>query len=78
MLVDGKASELCDVVSGVPQGTVLDPVLFLLFINNLPSTIYSPCKLFADDLVVYHEMKDQSDVTNLQQDMDNLAEWEKK
>ena len=57
---------------------MLGPVLFLLFINDLPSTITSRCKLFADDLVVYHEIKDQSDMTNLQRDMDNLAEWEKK
>ena len=76
VLVDGEASEHCDVISGVPQGTVLGPVLFLLFINDLPTVIDSQCKLFADDLVVYRQVRDQEDVAALQRDMDSLAAWE--
>ena len=76
VLVDGETSDFCKVVSGVPQGTVLGPVLFLVFINDLPSTINSPCRLFADDLVVYREVKCSEDEEAMQQDLNKLSEWE--
>ena len=49
VVVDGKQSSLIHVVSGVPQGTLLCPLLFLLHINNLPSVVSSKVRLFADD-----------------------------
>ena len=55
VVVDGIQSDLVIVDSGVPQGTVLDPILFLLHINNLPSVISSKVRLFevfADDCLV--------------------------
>jgi hypothetical protein len=78
VLIDGAHSDVRDVISGVPQGTVLGPVLFLIFINDLPGHISSSCKLFADDLVVYREIKDSQDAELLQKDMDSLAQWETK
>ena len=52
VVVDGKQSSLIDVVSGVPQGTVSGPLLFLLHINDLPSVVYSKVRLFADDCLI--------------------------
>ena len=53
VVVDGIQSDLVTVDSGVPQGTVLGPILFLLHINDLPSVISSKVRLFADDCLVY-------------------------
>ncbi len=56
VVVDGVASEPSAVLSGVPQGTVLGPILFLIFINDLPDYVQSSTKLFADDLILYRKI----------------------
>ena len=56
VVVDGKQSSLIDVVSGVPQGTVLGPLLFLFHINDLPSVVSSKVRLFADDCLIYRSI----------------------
>ena len=45
-----------DVTSGVPQGSVLGPILFLLYINDLPKSLTSKVRLFVDDAIVYKEI----------------------
>ena len=65
-VVDGKQSSLIDVVSGVPQGTVLVPLLFLLHINDLPSVVSSKVRLFADDCLIYRNIKNKEDQIALQ------------
>ena len=53
VVLDGQASDPVPVLSGVPQGSVLGPVLFLIFINDLPDNIRSSVRLFVDDCVLY-------------------------
>ena len=61
IILDGQASDLVPVLSGVPQGSVLGPVLSLVFINDLPDNIRSYVRLFADDCVLYRNMYIPSD-----------------
>ena len=78
LLVEGQSSEKIPVVSGVPLGSVLGPVLFLTFINDLPENLSSRARLFADDCILYREITSYLDQHLLQQDLDRLASWEKK
>ena len=59
VVVDGKQSSLIDVVSGVPQGTVLGPLLFLLHINELPTVVSSRVRLFADERLIYRHINNK-------------------
>ena len=77
VVLEGSASTSKKVTSGVPQGTVLGPLLFLIFINDMPSYIqYSEIRLFADDAVLYKTIKSSADSLLLQQDLNNLLRWE--
>lgn len=73
--VHNSNSPLCDVTSGVPQGSVLGPLLFLIYINDLPANITSSIRLFADDCIVYRKICSPSDHVALQQDLDSIREW---
>ena len=70
--VGGMKSSTCSVSSGIPQGSILGPILFLIFINDLPDCLKSVCHIFADDTKVYNSSN--NDII-LQNDIDELHKW---
>ncbi len=78
VVLDGEMSDPCPVDSGVPQGTVLGPALFLAYINDLAENIspQSSVRLFADDCIVYRPVKTMQDCEELQNDINKIGEWE--
>lgn len=78
VLVEGMQSDSAPVTSGVPQGTVLGPILFLVFINDLPEWAkHSKIRLFADDCIIQKEIRSDQDCLLLQQDIDSIGRWER-
>ena len=74
--IDGTKSVSSHVTSGVPEGSVLGPSLFLLYINDLVNVIKnSDVRLYADDVKLFREVVDLHDVHLLQADLDNLFKW---
>ncbi len=73
VLVRGTFSEPIAVKSGVPQGTVLGPLLFLVYINDMPDTVKSKIALFADDAYLHKSIKSEDDIAALQNDIDQLV-----
>ena len=68
---------LTPVTSGVPQGTVLGPLLFLFYINDMPMKVSSTARLFADDSLLYQRIRSSQDSISPQEDLDSLQQWEK-
>ncbi|KAL8579161.1 hypothetical protein ACOMHN_010745 [Nucella lapillus] len=77
-MVGFERSDPAPVISGVPQGSVLGPILFLIFINDLPDQLKSKARLFADDCIVYHTVSTTADSEVIQQDLNTLADWERR
>ena len=77
-MVNSIESDLAPVVSGIPQGTVLGPLLFSFYINVISTDIESEIRLFADDCVCYREIKNEEDTLKLQRDIDRLGSWARK
>ena len=78
VIVDGEKSKWSDVKSGIPQGSVLGPLLFVIFINDMPQSLSSVCKMFADDAKIYKELNSEEDCNSLQLDLDVMSEWSNK
>jgi hypothetical protein len=77
VVVNGTKSTIEEVVSGVPQGTVLGPLLFSVHINDIIKGISSEIRLFADDCVCYREINSIADSKKLQEDITTLGKWAK-
>ena len=77
VVVNGTRSSTARVASGVPQGSVLGPLLFLLFINDLPKGISNFIKMFADDTKLFSTPRSVDD-DSLQRDLDLLKDWSSK
>ena len=76
VVIEGEESESIPVTSGVPQGSVLGPILFLININDLPDEVCSQVRLFADDTALYLTMESEDSGSTLQSDLDILSMWE--
>ena len=78
VVVEGTRSDPLPVESGIPQGSVLGPSLFLLYINDLPEGIKSKIRLFADDTMCSKTIMKKKDEQVLQEDLRSLTTWEEK
>ncbi|CAF4444996.1 unnamed protein product [Didymodactylos carnosus] len=67
-MVEGFTSSSARIGCGVPQGSVLGPLLFLMFIDDLPQSMVCTCRLFADDVSLYTVVKTNQDVVNINKD----------
>ena len=78
VVINGKRSTEGNVTSGIPQGSVLGPLLFVIYINDLPRGLKTTAKMFADDTKVYVRSDEEDGAKNLQEDIDALQEWSNK
>ena len=77
VVIDGESSEEVPVESGVPQGTVLGPLMFLVYINDIADGVSSSIRLFADDCLLYRPIRTPEDARLLQDDLSKLIKWSK-
>ena len=75
VVVNGCLSDWISVLNGVPQGSVLGLLLFILYVNDIPNLIESNVKMFADDTKIYSVIKSFDDSLKLQHDIDRFMQW---
>ena len=78
VVLEDVSSSSITLTSGVPQGTVLGPLLFILYLNDLQEGISSQVRLLADDCILYREINTLNDCQDLQKDVNSLCNWESK
>ena len=78
VVLEGVSSPLSQVTSGVPQGSILGPLLFIIFMDSISKSPFSPnakLALFADDVVLYKPINSEQDILALQDDINHISEW---
>ena len=78
VVVGGESSTDVPVLSGVPQGSVLGPLLFLVYIDDVSDTLLadgSTLNLYADDMLLYKPVRSPQDFRDLQSDIDRISDW---
>ena len=76
VVLNGQTSEWRKILSGVPQGSVLGPLLFLIYINDLLDGINSLCKIFADDTSLFSKVYDiHKSASKLNDDLEKISYW---
>ena len=75
--INGQISQSAGVFSGVPQGSVLGPMLFLMYINDIAEGVTSQMRMFADDSIVYRQIHTPADHFTLACDLNKLLSWAK-
>ena len=78
MAMDGQKSDWVKVTSGVPLGSILGPLLFLVYVNDIGDDLESHTRLFADDCTLFREVSSKHDSCALQHDLTNLYNWSQK
>jgi hypothetical protein len=79
VVLDGHHSYITTILSGVPQGTVLGPILFILFINDMELCVkHSTVRFFADDTRISKHIKSEASVVELQEDLNSVISWASK
>ena len=75
LLVDGQSSGWEKVTSGVPQGSILGPLFFLMYVNDINVELNSSVRLFADDCTIFREVTCMKNCDGLQADLNRLYYW---
>ena len=74
-MLNGKSSDCKNITSGVPQGSVVGPVLFMIHINDMPDVLRKYCKMFDDDAKLYSAIETPDDQEELKEDLFDFCVW---